>query len=84
MPSPTVAAANGKQKSVNLMPSFTEEQSFVLEKRIAQSLITGKDNEAGQALSGKFLPYANFSMSELVYMNEPPRNEYLKKPKVPE
>jgi hypothetical protein len=46
MPSPTIAAANGKQKSVNLMPSFTEEQSYILEKRIAASLITGKDNEA--------------------------------------
>lgn len=84
MPSPTVAAANGRQKSVNLMPSFTEEQSFVLENRIAQSLITGKDSEASQNLSGKLLPYANFSMSELMYLNIPPRNEYLKKPKVPE
>lgn len=84
MPSPTIAAANGKQKSVNLMPSFTEEQSYILEKRIAASLITGKNNEASQNLSGKLFPYANFSMAELMHMNEPPRNEYLKKPKVPE
>lgn len=83
MPSPTIGAAGGKHKSVNLMPSFTEEQSYILEKRIAASLITGKDNDSSQVLSGKLCPYANFSMVELMHLNEPPKNEYLKKPKVP-
>ena len=84
MPSPTIAAANGKQKSVNLMPSFTEEQSYILEQTIAQSLISGKDSAAIEKLGGKFVPHANFKMRELMHLNEPPKNEYLKKPKVPE
>lgn len=84
MPSPTIAAANGKQKSVNLMPSFTEEQNYILEQTIAQSLISGKDSLATEKNGVKFLPYANFKMKELMHMNEPPKNEYLKKPKVPE
>jgi hypothetical protein len=42
MPSPTIAGANGKQKTVNLMPAFTEEQNYHLERVIAKSLISGK------------------------------------------
>jgi hypothetical protein len=37
-----------------------------------------------EKLGGKFVPYANFKMKELTYLNDVPKNEYLKKPKVPE
>jgi hypothetical protein len=47
-------------------------------------LISGKDSAAIEKLGGKFVPYANFKMKELMHLNEPPKNEYLKKPKVPE
>lgn len=83
MPSPTIAGANGKQKTVNLMPVFTEEQNYQLERVIAKSLISGKSKTDDQRKGRKYAHEAQFLMKELLHMNEPPRADYLKKPKIP-
>ena len=83
MPSPTIAGANGKQKTVNLMPAFTEEQNYYLDKIIAKSLISGKSSSDDQRKGRKYAQEAQFLMKELVYMNDAPRPDYLRAPRIP-
>ena len=65
------------------MPNYTEEKSFEIDQEIARSFLVSKKANFVENQSRKFPPYADFKSKDLVYMNVPPKAEYLKKPNIP-
>lgn len=63
MPSPTYKVT-GAQKSLNLMPNFTEEQADCVVTAVVQSVCAVQKKEADKG-ERKFTTYASFGMKEL-------------------